>query len=156
MARIRREEKREAPALSTSSLPDIIFMLLFFFMAVTTLKEVSYKVKITPPEATELQKLENKSMVRYVYVGKPTDEFKKIFGSETRIQLSDAFADISELEQYIVSERSAMKEEDQSLLTISIKADKDTKMGIITDIKQALRRAYALKISYAAQQRVSY
>jgi biopolymer transport protein ExbD len=156
MAKIRKDEKREAPALSTSSLPDIIFMLLFFFMAVTSMKEVSFKVKVTNPEATEIQKLENKSLVRYVYVGKPTDEYKKIFGSETRIQLGDAFADINQLEEYIVRERSAMKEEDQSQLTVSIKADKDTRMGVITDIKQALRRAYALKISYAASKRTTY
>jgi biopolymer transport protein ExbD len=156
MARIRKEEKKEAPALSTSSLPDIIFMLLFFFMAVTSMKEVTFKVKVTPPEATELQKLENKSLVRYIYVGKPTEEYKKIYGSETRIQLSDAFADVTELEDYVVRERSAMKEEDQNVMTVSIKADKDTKMGVITDIKQALRRAYALKINYAASQRTSY
>jgi len=156
MARIRKDEKREAPALSTSSLPDIIFMLLFFFMAVTTMKEVTFKVSIKPAKATELQKLDNKSLVRYVYVGKPTAEYKKLFGSETRIQLSDAFADVTELEDYVVRERSAMKEEDQSLMTISIKADQDTRMGIITDIKQALRRAYALKLSYAAVQRTSY
>lgn len=156
MARIRKEEKKEAPALSTSSLPDIIFMLLFFFMAVTSMKEVTFKVKVTPPEATELQKLENKSLVRYIYVGKPTEEYKKVYGSETRIQLSDAFADVAELEDYVVRERSAMKEEDQNVMTISIKADKDTKMGVITDIKQALRRAYALKINYAASQRTSY
>ncbi len=156
MARIRKDEKREMPALSTSSLPDIIFMLLFFFMAVTTMKEVTFKVKIAAPEATELQKLENKSVVRYVYVGKPTAEFQKTFGTETRIQLSDAFADVRELENYVVNERSAMKEEDQSIMTISIKADKDTRMGVITEIKQALRRAYALKLSYAAVQRTSY
>ena len=112
MAKIRKDEKREAPALSTSSLPDIIFMLLFFFMAVTTMKEVTMKVRVVNPTATEIQKLENKSLVRYVYVGKPTDEFKKSFGSETRIQLGDAFADVSELENFIVRERSSMKEED--------------------------------------------
>lgn len=154
MAKIRKDEKREAPALSTSSLPDIIFMLLFFFMAVTTMKEVTMKVRVVNPTATEIQKLENKSLVRYVYVGKPTDEFKKAFGSETRIQLGDAFADVSELEDFIVRERSSMKEEDASQVTISIKADRDSKMGIITDIKQALRRAYALRISYAASAKV--
>ena len=156
MAKIRKDEKREMPALSTSSLPDIIFMLLFFFMAVTTLKEVTFKVKISPPLASELQKIENKSLVRYIYVGKPTKEFAKVYGTESRIQLSDAFADIKDLQEYVVNERSAMKEEDQGLLTISIKADKDTHMGIITDIKQALRRAYALKINYAAVKRASY
>lgn len=156
MATIRKEEKKEAPALSTSSLPDIIFMLLFFFMAVTTMKEVTYKVRVAPPSATELQKLENKSLVRYVYVGKPMDQFKSVFGSETRIQLNDQFADVSEIEEYITNERTAMKEEDQAVMTVSIKADKDTKMGIITDIKQALRRAYALKINYQAGARAEY
>lgn len=144
------------PAINTSSLPDIIFMLLFFFMAVTSMKEVTYKVRITPPEATELVKLEKKSLVRYIYVGTPTEENRKAFGSETRIQLDDAFADVSQLEDYVVRERSAMDEDEQNLMTISIKADKDTKMGIVADIKQALRRAYALKISYAAIQRTSY
>lgn len=154
MAKIRKEEKKEAPALSTSSLPDIIFMLLFFFMAVTTMKEVTYKVKVTPPSATELQKLENKSLVRYIYVGKPLDDYKKSVGSATRIQLNDQFADVAEIEDFIVRERSAMKEEDQNVMTVSIKADKETKMGIITDIKQALRRAYALKINYQASARM--
>ena len=144
------------PAINTASLPDIIFMLLFFFMSVTSLKEVTYKVKITPPGATELVKLEKKSLVRYIYVGTPTEEFRKAFGSETRIQLDDAFADVGQLEDYIVRERSAMKEDEQNLMTISIKADQDTRMGVIADIKQALRRAYALKISYAAVQRTSY
>lgn len=144
------------PAINTASLPDIIFMLLFFFMSVTSMKEVTYKVRITPPEATELVKLEKKSLVRYIYVGTPTEEYRKAFGSETRIQLDDAFADVAQLEDYVVRERSAMSEDEQNLMTISIKADKDTKMGIIADIKQALRRAYALKISYAAVQRTSY
>lgn len=156
MAQIRKKEKKEAPALSTSSLPDIIFMLLFFFMAVTTMKEVTYKVKVSPPSATELQKLENKSLVRYIYVGEPMKEFHEQFGTTTRIQLNDQFADIADIESFITLERSAMKEEDQNVMTVSLKADKDTKMGIITDIKQALRRAYALKIVYQAGARKAF
>ena len=153
MAQIRKDNERETPALATSSLPDIIFMFLFFFMAVTTMKEVTFKVRVSPRMATEVTKLENKSLTRYIYVGKPTDEYKKAVGSETRIQLGDAFADVSELQEFIVNERSAMNENDQNLLTVSIKADKDTKMGIINDIKQSLRKAYALKIVYAATKR---
>ena len=156
MAQIRRDEKRSTPQLSTSSLPDIIFMLLFFFMAVTTMKEVTYKVRIFPPTASEIQKLENKSLVRYIYIGEPQKEFQTQFGTATRIQLNDQFADISEIESFVTMERSAMKEEDQNLMTISIKADKHTKMGIITDVKQALRRAYALRINYQASQRQSF
>jgi len=95
-------------------------------------------------------------LVRYIYVGEPKKEFKGKYGSETRIQLDDAFADVNQLEEYVVREREAMNENDQNLLTISIKADRDTKMGIVTDIKQALRRAYALKVKYAATKRVEY
>ena len=153
MAKIRRNEKREMPALNTSSLPDIIFMLLFFFMSVTSMKEVSYKVDIKPPQATELTKLENKSLVRYIYVGKPKQNFQKQYGAETRVQLNDAFADVREIKDYITNERSSMSETDGQKMVVSIKADADTKMGIITDIKQQLREAQALKINYAATQK---
>lgn len=152
MAQIRRDKERETPALATSSLPDIIFMFLFFFMAVTTMKEITFKVRVSTPTASEVQKLENKSLTRYIYVGKPMQQYVKSFGSETRIQLGDAFADISELSTFIVSERSAMNEDDQSQMTVAIKADKDTKMGIINDIKQSLRNAYALRINYTANR----
>ncbi len=156
MAQIRRNAKRGMPKLNTSSLPDIIFMLLFFFMSVTTMKETSYKVRFTVPQATELTKMENKSLVRYIYIGTPTEEFRKQYGHETRIQLNDQFAEVGEIENYIVNERSAMSESDQGQMTVSIKADKETRMGIIADVKQALRRAYALKISYASTQRTSF
>lgn len=156
MAKIRKEGKKEVPALSTSSLPDLIFSLLFFFMVATTMKEVTYMVEIRFPEATELQKLEKKSLVRYIYMGTPQREYQKAYGVETRIQLDDSFADVRQLEDYVARERSSMKEEDQTQLTISIKADKDTKMGIVTDVKQALRRAQALKINYASAQRSEY
>ena len=156
MAQIRKGGKKEVPGVNTSSLPDIVFMLLFFFMATTTMKEVTYKVQLTVPEATELQKLEKKSLTRYIYIGTPMKEYQKMYGKESRVQLDDAFAEISEIEMFIENERNAMKESDQGLLTVSIKADKETKMGIITDIKQALRRAQALKINYAATKRTSY
>ena len=154
MARFRKNGSKELPEISTASLPDIIFMLLFFFMATTSMKEVTYMISIRVPEATELTKLEKKSLVKYVYVGKPLQHLVDQFGNETRLQLDDSFADISQLEEYISQERSSMKESDQSQMIVSIKADKETKMGIITDIKQSLRRAYALKINYSATERM--
>ncbi len=156
MAQIRKKDKRDTPGLATTSLPDIIFILLFFFMAVTSMKEVTYKVRVTPPSATEIQKLENKSLVRYIYIGEPMREYREQYGTTTRIQLNDQFADVNEIEPFITLERSAMKEEDQNVMTVSIKADKETKMGIITDVKQELRNAYALKIIYQAGSRQAY
>ena len=141
------------PELNTSSLPDLIFTMLFFFMIVTTMREVTLKVQFQTPTATELEKLEKKSLVTFIYIGKPTQELQAKMGAETRIQLNDRFADVSEVQDYIYQERELMNESDQPFMQVSIKADKDTKMGIITDVKQALRQSYALNISYSASSR---
>ncbi len=153
MGKFNKTGKRGMPTLNTSSLPDLIFSLLFFFMIVTTMREVTLKVEFKAPVATELEKLEKKSLVTFIYVGRPTQDLRKKMGSESRIQLNDKFADVAEIQDYITQERSSMKESDQPFMTVSLKIDKDTKMGIVTDIKQALRQAYALKINYSAQLR---
>ena len=153
MGKFNKTGKRVMPTLNTSSLPDLIFTLLFFFMIVTTMREVSLKVEFKIPQGTELEKLEKKSLVTFIYVGKPTAEFRKKLGSESRIQLNDAYAEVDEIQAYVTNERSSMKEEDQPFMTVSLKIDQDTKMGIVTDIKQALRQAYALKINYSARAR---
>lgn len=153
MGKFNKTGKRGMPALNTSSLPDLIFTLLFFFMIVTTMREVTLKVQFKVPQGTELEKLEKKSLVTFIYVGEPTQEFRKTMGSESRIQLNDSFAEVSDIFDYINQERTSMKEEDQPYMTVSIKADKETKMGIIADVKQALRQAYALKINYSANPR---
>ncbi len=139
MGKFNKTGKREMPALNTSSLPDLIFTLLFFFMIVTTMREVTLKVEFKVPQATELEK--------------PTAEFRKKLGNESRIQLNDSYAEVAEIQDYIIGERASMKEEDQPQMTVSLKVDQDTKMGIVTDIKEALRKAYALKLNYSAQPR---
>lgn len=141
------------PELNTSSLPDLIFSLLFFFMMITTMREVTLKVQFRAPQGTELEKLEKKSLVTFIYIGQPTAQFQKQMGSETRIQLNDKFEDVSAVQDYIYQERENMKEEDQPFMSVSLKVDKETKMGIVTDVKQALRQAYALNINYSATQR---
>ena len=145
---------REMPELNTSSLPDLVFAFLFFIMMVTSMREVTLKVVFQAPQATELQKLEKKSLVTFIYVGEPTQEYRAKMGTESRIQLNDSYAEVGEVQDFIAQEKSSMKEEDQPFMTVSIKADKETKMGVITDVKQALREAYALKISYSARQHV--
>jgi biopolymer transport protein ExbD len=143
---------REMPELNTSSLPDLVFAILFFFMMVTSMREVSLKVQFRSPQATELQKLEKKSLVTFIYVGKPNSpELIAKMGNETRIQLNDQIAEISEVGAYIGQEKASMREEDQPFMTTSIKGDYETTMGVITDLKQVLREAYALKISYSAK-----
>ena len=153
MGKFNKSGKKGMPELNTSSLPDLIFTLLFFFMIITTMREVTLKVQFRAPQGTELEKLEKKSLVTFIYIGQPTAQFQKQMGSETRIQLNDKFSDASEVQDYIYQERENMKEEDQPFMTVSLKVDKETKMGIVTDVKQALRQSYALNINYSATQR---
>ncbi len=149
MARFKKKKAQGQQKINTSSLPDIIFMLLFFFMVTTTMREVTLIVKVKPPEATEVQKLEKKSLVSYIYVGVP---IKSQFGTESRIQLNDAFANLSDIPEFIAAERNDRDEADRKFLTTSIKADKDTRMGVITDIKQELRKVGAFKINYSSRK----
>ena len=150
MAVIRKKEKKEIGQISTSSLPDIVFMILFFFMVSTSMKETELVVKFKAPEATEIQKLENKSLVSYIYVGPPVESLQAKFGSAPQIQLNNSFSTPQEIGQFIASERDALNEADRNKMTVCLKADKETRMGIITDIKQELRKAEAYKISYAS------
>ncbi len=150
MISFREKVPKKVPGLSTASLPDIIFMLLFFFMISTTIRENPMIVRVRPPAATEVQKLDKKSLVSYIYVGKPRNEER--FGTVTRIQINDAFQPVESIGEFISKERERMAESERNKMIVSIKADKDAEMGIISDIKQELRKAEALKINYSASQ----
>ncbi len=152
MGKFRKDSGKEVPAINTSALPDIVFMLLFFFMVSTTMKEVTLKVTIKIPEATEIKKLEKKSLVSYIYVGEPQKSFAKLLGTEPRIQLNDQFANVTDIGDYIETERQKRDEKEVPLMTTSLKVDENTKMGIVTDIKQELRKVSALKINYSTRK----
>ncbi len=152
MATFKKSNKNEVQEVNTSALPDIIFMLLFFFMVTTTMKEVDTKVKVASPAATELEKLEKKSLVSFIYVGPPIPKYRAQFGSEPRIQLNDKFATADDIQAYIATEREGMKEYDRPKMMVSLKVDKETKMKTVTEVKQALRKAQALKINYSARK----
>lgn len=151
MARFKKEKSGELPAISTASMPDIIFMLLFFFMVTTTMREVTLKVKVKPPEATEVQKLEKKSLVSFIYIGPPVQS--KMYGTESRIQLNDSFRTVNDIAEFIYTERETRPEADRGLLTTSLKVDKDVKMGVVTDVKQELRKVGAFKINYSTRKK---
>jgi len=152
MAVIKKKKDKGLPAVNTSALPDIVFMLLFFFMVVTVMREVDLKVSVNKPQATEIQKLERKSLVTYIYAGSPRVKYQDKFGRAPRIQLNDAFATIDDLQAFVIQEREKKSEEDRPMMTMSIKADKSVKMGLISDIKLQLRKAQALKINYSSLQ----
>jgi biopolymer transport protein ExbD len=152
MSKFRKDDSKEMPAISTSSLPDIVFMLLFFFMVTTTMRETTLKVKIHLPEATEISKLEKKSLVSYIYVGPPIQQYVAQFGSEPRIQLDDQWARVSDIPDFIEAERQARDESEIPLMITSLKVDEYTKMQIVTEIKQELRKAAALHINYSTRK----
>ena len=152
MSRFNKNGGREMPEMNTSSLPDLIFTILFFFMMVTTMREVTLKVKFDKPTGTQLEKLARKSCTSFIYIGQPTDAMRAQVGSGTRIQLNDKYADANEVYDYVVSERNELAEVDKPFFTVSIKADHLTPMGIITDVKQVMRKAYALKMVYSANK----
>ena len=153
MHKFKKKGSNELPAISTASLPDIVFMLLFFFMVTTTMREVTMMVRQTLPSATELDKLEKKSLVSYIYVGVPHQQYQSAFGTEPRVQLNDQFAEVSDIIDYIVVERQARQEAEVPFMITSLKVDEYTRMQIVQDIKQELRRASALHINYSARKK---
>jgi len=155
MAKFKKDGKKETPAISTASLPDIVFMLLFFFMVSTTMREVTLMIQNNLPQATQIAKLEKKSLVSNIYVGKPTLQYQKAYGTEPRIQLNDKFATLEDVGAFVAAEREARKEEDRNSITNNLKIQSETTMGIVTDIKQELRKANSLRINYGARQKVT-
>ena len=147
MSKFKKKTDGGIPAISTASLPDIVFMLLFFFMVATVMRENSLKIKNALPVANQVEKLDKKNPVSYIYMGKPSTGYEK-FGTESRIQLNDQFAELSEVGAFIGAERAALREELIPFLTVALKVDKDANMGIVGDVKYELRKVNALKINY--------
>ena len=138
--------------IPTASLPDIIFMLLFFFMVTTVLRETDILVQQSIPRATQLLKLQKKSLVSYIYIGKPKDTSK--YGTEPLIQVNDVFIDVKNIVLFVAREKDKLSEVERDQITISLKVDKEAKMGIITDVQQELKEANARKVLYTTHRRV--
>lgn len=152
MSKFKKKKSGGLPAISTASLPDIVFMLLFFFMVATVMRENTLLIKNTLPYADQIEKLDKKDLVMYIYAGAPSERFQSQYGTESRIQLNDKFADLSEIKTFIAIERNSKREELVPLLTTALKVDKDANMGLVGDIKQELRKVNALKINYTTKR----
>ncbi|SEG42200.1 ExbD/TolR family protein [Algoriphagus boritolerans] len=151
MSKFKKKPKAD-PGVSTASLPDIVFMLLFFFMVTTVLREQDLLVEQKIPQATQLQKLQNKTLISYLYIGKPKNT--GLYGSEPRVQANDVLISAPEIVQWVNQERDMLPEADRGLITISMKIDKDVKMGPISDVQTELRNADARRVLYASTGRV--
>ena len=156
MAVMKKKGEREVPAMSTTSLPDVVYIILFFFMLSTSMRDQELMVRYKLPEATEVQKLEKKNLVSYIHIGVPVPHMQAKYGTAPLIQLNDSYKTTKDILDFAAAERDKLSEADRASMTICLKADGNTKMGIIADVKQELRRANALKISYASSKVLSY
>lgn len=153
---MKKKGDKSLPPISTASLPDVIFMILFFFMVTTTMRDQELLVRYRLPDATEVQKLEKKSLVSYIHIGVPIQQMQAKFGTAPKIQLNDSYKTTKDILDFVAGERDKLNEFDRASMTICLKSDENTRMGIIADVKQELRRANALKISYASSKVLSY
>lgn len=151
MSKFNKKKGGDLPAISTASLPDIVFMLLFFFMVATVMRDNTLLVSNTLPAADQVQKLDKKDRVMYIYAGKPSARYQDKFGTQARIQLNDKFATVQDVAAFVLAEKASKRQELQNVLTTALKVDGDTKMGLISDIKQELRKVNALKINYTTR-----
>ncbi len=152
MSKFKKNKSGDLPAISTASLPDIVFMLLFFFMVATVMRDDEMKIDNNLPSANQVEKLEDKNKLVNIYIGKPSAAYQQQFGSSDVVQLGDKIASVKEVFNYVNTKRSDMPEDIQNEMMVSLKVDEDSKVGVLTDVKQELRKANALKISYTTKQ----
>ncbi|BAO54531.1 ExbD/TolR family protein [Nonlabens marinus] len=152
MSKFKKQKSGDLPAISTASLPDIVFMLLFFFMVATVMREDELMIENRLPTANQVEKLESKNKLIYIYIGKPSPQYQKTFGTTDVIQLGDKISSVSEVQTYVNTKRNAMPEDIQDEMMVSLKVDSSSKVGQLTDVKQELRDAMALKINYTAKK----
>lgn len=153
MPKFQKKRGKAKPEVSTASLPDIIFMLLFFFMVVTVLRDAELKVKVTTPYATELTKLEEKSIVNYLYIGRPEKKYQSIYGTRPRLQLGDAFATVDDIPLFLEKHKVKVPENKRARITSSLRVDGEVTMGIVQDVKVKLRKSGQLKVNYSAKKK---
>ncbi len=137
-------KRHQVPSLNVASMPDLIFTVLFFFMIVTHMRSDEVKVRLEVPQGAGVQKLANKASVVNIYIGQ--------FHGEWTVQLNGDLVSIDDIPAHIEAIRGGMSPENADKLTVSLRADRHTPMGVITDVKQALQQSYALRINYSATE----
>ena len=124
--------------IPTASLPDIIFMLLIFFMVTTVLREVDVKVRYSLPSAISIERIENKRLLSFIWIGE-----------DERVQIDDTILPVVALQNVVYQKRL-----NNPNVIMSLRIDKGSRMGIVNDVQQELRRADALRINYSALSKI--
>lgn len=151
MSKFKKKRGKASPEVSTASLPDIIFMLLFFFMVVTVLRDSELKINVNTPSATELTKLAEKSLVNYIYIGKPKEKYETDYGTAPRIQLGDKFSTVNDIPVFLEQHKVNVPENKRQRITTSLKIDSKVTMGIVQDVKTKLRKSGQLIVNYSSK-----
>ncbi|MCW8981969.1 MULTISPECIES: biopolymer transporter ExbD [Altibacter] len=147
MSKFTKKKSSEVPAVNTASLPDIVFMLLFFFMVVTVLRDNNLLVQNTLPKADQVEKLKKDRSI-YIYAGKPSQRYQDKYGTEGKIQIGDKYTDVGNIKFALTELRAKLRPELQDKVMVALKVDEDTNTGLVSDIKQELRELNMLKIIY--------
>ncbi len=144
---IRRKKHRSVPGLNMASMPDLIFTVLFFFMIVTHMRNETVKVKLQVPQGTEVSKASNKFSTINIYIGRNN------YG-DTQIQVNDRMCSLEQVGALVQNFKANLSEESQENLIINLRADRNTDMGIVNDLKKELRNVGALTIRYSATEKM--
>jgi len=147
MSKFTKKKSNELPPVSTASLPDIVFMLLFFFMVATVMRETNLLVEQNLPKADQVEKLKKDRSV-FIFAGKPSDQYKEKYGKEGRVQIGDKYTDISNIGMALSEARGKLIPELQNKVVVALKVDDDTNSGLVTDIKEELRELNMVRIIY--------
>lgn len=150
MSKFRKKTKVKQD-IPTSSMPDVVFMLLFFFMVTTELRKTAVDVLQRIPQATQLRKLQRKTLVTNLYIGEPKKSEQ--FGTEPKIQAEDVFIEPNDIILWVNREKDKLPENEREQLTVALKVDAEAKRGIIADVETQLRKANARKILYSTLQK---
>jgi biopolymer transport protein ExbD len=146
MSKFNKKKSGDLPAISTASLPDIVFMLLFFFMVVTVLRDSNLLVTQRLPKGDQVEKLQKDRSV-FIFAGKPGPGYEK-YGKEAKIQICDKYMDLSNVKFALEESRRKLRPELQDKIMIALKVDGETNTGLVSDIKQELREQNLLKLIY--------
>lgn len=150
MSKFNRKKEGGTPAVSTASLPDIVFMLLFFFMVATVMRDEEPLTENTLPFADQVEKLEKKNLMVNIYIGKAKSDR---FGNQDVIQLDDKLVtSVAPIQTFVTDAKNSMPEDEKEKMMVNLKVDESSEVGVLTDVKQELRKADALKIIYAARK----
>jgi len=147
MSKFTKKKSSELPAVNTASLPDIVFMLLFFFMVVTVLRDNNLLVQNILPKADQVEKLKKDRSV-YIYAGKPSARYIDKYGKEGKVQIGDKYTDVKAVKFALTEAREKLRPELQDKIMVALKVDEDTNTGLVSDIKQELRELNMLKVIY--------